>query len=113
MIPPGADKILAIRKRGMRPEEVVYVSLVGKVKLSPLVVIPPETPLADLELRMLADLEVVLLHGGENMERTIAVADLLCQAPVENLELYNPRNGQDICVRFAHENFIREVPPCI
>lgn len=108
----GAHAILQARHRGLRPKDFVFVSLVGKAHIDPLVIVPPGA-LDDLDFRMLVDLDVCVLHGGQDIGRTVRLADMLARVPVRNLDLQNARDGSCVSVVAFGEKFIREVPPCI
>lgn len=108
----GAHAILHARNRGLKPAGFVFVSLVGKADVDPLIIVPPG-PLAELDFRMLVDLDVCVLHGGREIRRTVTLADMLTQLPVRNLELQNARDGHCVSVVAFGKKFIREVPSCI
>ncbi len=107
-------EILKLRKKGLRPEAPVIVSLVGRLRSGfPVVVIPMSQPISELDLRMMVDLDVIIAHAGRNTARTVELADVLVYARVRNLECWNVQKDRWIAVAFHHQIVIKEMPPCM
>jgi hypothetical protein len=105
------QQLVALRKRGERPE-VLVLSLVGRIRglNYPVLVLD-----ASVDLRYLAGMTVYLAHAGDNVDRIIDLCDQIMLAEVENLETWNVLTGQWlIIIAESRQVICRGVPdPCV
>lgn len=100
--------LLSAREKGLRPDGWVTISLIGDVPDT----VPLDGPPDRLDLRGFVDLDVIVIHSGRQIPRTVEIADALVKANVRNLELLDVVSKSCVCVISYGEKFITEVP-CI
>lgn len=98
------DQLKAIRQRGERPE-LLYLSLVGPLKIAPTIVVQPE-----FDPRLMVGMDAVIVHAGRQDRRVIELADSLASAGIWNLEAWNLTDDRRIAIWFAGKSFMQEVP---
>jgi len=90
--PLNAKPLMELRRKRQRPAEMVVIGVdfFPKWEGNPVLIIPAGMPLADLELRYLVGLEVLLLVIPEtDTERLTVLADAVLQAHPKYLGITN------------------------
>lgn len=99
------SQLKAIRQRGERPE-MLYLSLIGPLKIDPAIVVRPE-----FDPRLLIGMDAVIVHAGKQNRRVIELADSLVGAGVWNLEAWNIAHDSRVEIVSLGNKEIREAPP--
>lgn len=97
--PLNAKPLMELRRKRQRPAEMVVIGLdfAPKWEGNPVLIVQASMRLADLELRYLVGLEVLLLVTPEtDTERLIALADAILQAQPAYLGATNVETHEGI-----------------
>lgn len=97
--PLNAKPLMELRRKRQRPAEMIVVGLdfAPKWEGNPVLIVQASMRLADLELRYLVGLEVMILAVPEtDVERLIALADAILQAQPDYLGVANVETHEGI-----------------
>jgi hypothetical protein len=98
-LPYGANQILALRKAGKRPAEMVLVSMIGPLReINPVIVANPSRA---YDWTFLVDLPVLVVANADTSKNAVrGVLATLKALPARSLGLWlaNRQNGQHLIV---------------
>lgn len=72
--PPYGKQLMEARKRGEVPREVIVTTDWALARSFTRIVVADDFPLADIELRYLAGIDVGLVHHAHNAARALTIA---------------------------------------
>lgn len=99
-----------LRLQGIRPDEYIAVSTIGRIREAPLHYVL-DAPGNDY--RPLAGIPVVVLTAEQRYPRALDLCDELIRAGVKDLDIADVVTGVYMAVRFAGRPYVTEVPPCV
>ncbi len=107
-------QLLTIRRQGERPDTPVILSLAGRLRVPyPVVVIDDTMSVESIDLRPMAGLDAIVAHTGQQVRRTVNLADALVRVGAYNIETWDVPQDRWVAVLFCGKTFIAEVPPCL
>ncbi len=88
-LPPYGKQLMEMRNRGEAPREVFVVTDWNLARNLTRVVVPDDFPLADIELRYLAGIDVNLVHHAHDAARALTIARAILNARPRLLNAFN------------------------
>jgi hypothetical protein len=90
------------------------LSLAGRLRAKyPVIVLDNTMPVDSLDLRPMVGIDAIVAHTGQQVRRTVNLADALVRAGAYNIETWDVPQDQWVAVLFCGKSYIAEVPPCL